>query len=68
MSCKSGRSVVVGKSGRSVGCCIRYPCDLANTGNPIQRGNFGGHKGPYLETRMSNFLQTFHTVVWPGDG
>ena len=41
---------------------------LANTGNPIQRGNFGGHKGPYLETRVANLLQTFHTAVWPGDG
>ena len=33
-----------------------------------ERGLFGGHKGPYLETRMSHFLQTFHTAVWPGDG
>ena len=41
---------------------------LANTGNPIQRGNFGGHNGPYLETQVANLLQTFHTAVWPGDG
>ena len=41
---------------------------LANTGNPIQRGNFGGHKGSHLETRVANLLQTFHTAVWPGDG
>ena len=33
-----------------------------------ERGLFGGHKNPYLETRMSHFLQTFHTAVWPGDG
>ena len=33
-----------------------------------ERGTFGGHKGPYLETRMSHFLQTFHTAVWPRDG
>ena len=47
---------------------IRTRDILANTGNPIQRGNFGGHKGLYLETRMSNFLSTFYTVVWPVDG
>ena len=41
---------------------------LANTGNHIQRGNFWGHKGPYLETRVANLLQTYHTAVWPGDG
>ena len=34
----------------------------------LQRGNFGGHKGSYLETRVANILQTFHTAVWPGDG
>ena len=29
-----------------------------------------GHSSPeiYLGTRMSHFLQSFHTAVWPGDG
>ena len=33
-----------------------------------EKGIFRGLKGPYLRTRMSKFLQTFHTAVWPGDG
>ena len=59
-SCMAGR--------RTIGEILGRGSELEISLQTQERGHFGGHKGPYLETRMFNFLQTFHTVVWPGDG